>query len=59
MVLAFKPSVQEIENQNLKLVKSLTAEDVLVAELRDGSALALQKLYKMYSYNQTFASSTD
>lgn len=49
MMLAFKPLVQNIENHNLKLVKTSTSEDVLVAALKEGDPSAIQKLYKMYA----------
>ena len=49
MMLAFKPLVQNIENHNLKLVKTSTSEDVLVAALKEGDPSAIQRLYKMYA----------
>ena len=49
MMLAFKPLVQNIENHNLKLVKTSTSEDVLVAALKEGDPSAIKKLYKMYA----------
>lgn len=49
MMLAVKPLVQDIEKQNLKLVKTSTSEDVLVASLKDGDPSSIQQLYKMYA----------
>lgn len=49
MMLAFKPSVQDIEKQNLKLIKTSTSEDILVASLKDGDPSSIQQLYKMYA----------
>ncbi|RZL30054.1 MAG: sigma-70 family RNA polymerase sigma factor, partial [Pedobacter sp.] len=49
MMLAFKPSVQDLEKHTLKLVKTSTTEDVLVASLKKGDPLSIQKLYKMYA----------
>lgn len=48
-MLAFKPSVQDIEKQNLKLIKTSTSEDILVASLKDGDPSSIQQLYKMYA----------
>lgn len=49
MMLAFKPSVQDLEKTNLKLVKTSTSEDILVAALKEGDPASIQKLYKMYA----------
>lgn len=49
MMLALKPSVQDLEKHNLKLVKTSTSEDILVAALKEGEPASIQKLYKMYA----------
>lgn len=39
----------KVNTQNLRLIETLTTEDILVAELKSGNALAIKKLYKMYA----------
>ncbi|MES2446693.1 MAG: sigma-70 family RNA polymerase sigma factor [Bacteroidota bacterium] len=49
MMLALKSTFQAIEKQHLKLVKTPSVEETLVAELKEGKAIAIKQLYQMYA----------
>lgn len=49
MMLALKSTFQAIEKQHLKLVKTPSVEEILVAELKQGKAIAIKQLYQMYA----------
>lgn len=48
-MLALILPYSKVETPTFRLVSPLSAEDVLVAELKSADPLAIQKLYKMYS----------
>ncbi|TKB97170.1 sigma-70 family RNA polymerase sigma factor [Pedobacter cryotolerans] len=48
-MLALKSTFQAIEKQHLKLVKTPSVEETLVAELKEGKAIAIKQLYQMYA----------
>lgn len=48
-MLALKSSFQAIEKHQLKLVKTPSVEEILVAELKEGKAVAIKQLYQMYA----------
>ncbi|RZJ81259.1 MAG: sigma-70 family RNA polymerase sigma factor [Flavobacterium sp.] len=48
-MLALKSTFQAIEKQHLKLVKTPSVEEILVAELKQGKAIAIKQLYQMYA----------